>query len=80
MLGSAPFLHAVSVGAEFSPRAQAGAAAGAANCRFEQANSCGLGFPTAIFPRKKSQFSTAFSQGVRRDDARSFDFVLQRRV
>ncbi len=39
MLGSAPFLHAVSVGAEFSPRAQAVAAAGAANCRFEKVNT-----------------------------------------
>jgi len=38
MLGSAPFLCAVSAGAEFSPRAQAGAVAGAANCRFEKVN------------------------------------------
>jgi len=42
MLGSAPFLYAVRVGAEFSPRAQAGAAAGAANCRFEKSNSAKL--------------------------------------
>ena len=40
MLGSAPFVLAQqALGAEFPPREQAGAAAGAANCRFEEANA-----------------------------------------
>ncbi len=41
-LGSAPFICLSRLGADFLPRAQAVAAAGAANCRFEKSNTAEL--------------------------------------